>query len=79
MMPSAAFAVSNALSGNVVPCAAERLQPDFDFIEANSICHLRAAARSTSSVAAMISGEMPSPFITQRRMGEVLFWICHRT
>ena len=70
MMPSAAFAISNA-SRERRALRRQRLQPDLDLVEANSIRHFAAAARSTPSVAAMISGEMPSPCMTQRRSGEV--------
>jgi hypothetical protein len=45
--------------------------PTSTWSKASSIPHFAAAARSTSSVAAVISGPMPSPCMTQRRSGEV--------
>src|SRR5262249_52329569 len=66
------FAASNVLSGNVVPCVESGFRPTSCSSNVNSICQTLAAARSTASVAAVISGEMPSPFSTQRRTGDVL-------
>src|SRR5258707_5315755 len=69
MTPSAAFAAWNALSGNVVPCAVRGFSPTSISSNANSICQSFAAARSTPSVAVVISGPMPSPCMTQKRIG----------
>ena len=69
--PSAALARANDSSGSVEPSARRPPRP----IGASSNARLgpkaRSAAASTASVAAVISGPMPSPAITARRMAEL--------
>src|SRR5215472_4523802 len=70
MTPSAALARANDWSDSVDPCVRRPARP----IGASSNARLRSKARSaaarTASVAAVISGPMPSPAMTTRRMAE---------
>jgi hypothetical protein len=50
----------------------QRREPDLHLFEREFDLPAAPAARSTASVAAVISGPMPSPCITQRRSGGVL-------
>jgi len=66
---SAALAASAAASGSVLPCARNAAKPTLTGENDRSSANTRAAAPSTSSVAAVISGPMPSPSMTTMRTG----------
>ena len=70
--PAAAFALSSTAGGNVVPAMRCAAQPMVSLSKASSSAKARAAARNTASVAAMISGPMPSPSNTNRSILPVI-------
>ena len=67
--PSAALAASAAASGSVLPCARNAAKPTVTGENDRSSANARAVASSTLSVAAVISGPMPSPSMTTMRTG----------
>jgi hypothetical protein len=69
MTPSAALAASTAASGSVVPCALSAASPTDTGLKDRPSSNTRSAARSTSNVAAVISGPMPSPSMTTIETG----------
>ena len=66
---AAALAAAAAASGSVLPCARKATKPTVTGENDRSSANARAAALSTSSVAAVISGPMPSPSMTTMRTG----------
>ena len=71
MRPSAAFSAAIAVSGKVVPCARSASSPINTGSNERARLKTRAAARRTTTVAAVISGPMPSPSMTTIRIGEI--------
>ena len=69
MTPSADCAASKAGSGKVVPCRRSAANPIEAVANSRPRPNLRSAARRTSTVAALISGPIPSPSSTNNSTG----------
>jgi hypothetical protein len=67
--------LANESSGKVVPRALSAASPIGTSSNARLSGSRRSSACSTSSVAALISGPMPSPCMTTRRTGAVVFGV----
>src|SRR5688572_5332508 len=66
MTPSASCTALKDASGSVVPCARIAASPIGTVVNFRPSPNASSAARNTPSVAAVISGPMPSPSITTR-------------
>ena len=73
-MPSAAFAASNTLSGNVVPDAAKDTKPISWVVKVKFRSKRSSTACKTRRVAAVISGPIPSPSRHNICTGSKLFF-----
>src|SRR5210317_715857 len=73
-MPSAAFAASNTLSGNVVPDAANDTKPISSEVKVKFRSKQSSTACKTRRVAAVISGPIPSPSRHNICTGSKLFF-----